>query len=65
VTSGPTRFFGRLLWMREAPPEADRCWRELVIVAKGLVEERDMTEIGLLRDMVLRTIAALAEDPRI
>ena len=58
-------FLRTALWMREAPPEADRCWRELVIVAKGLVEERDMTEIGLMRDMALRTIAALAEDPRI
>ena len=52
------------LWMREAPPDADLCWRELVIVVKALVEGRDMTEIGLMRDIALRTIAVLAEDAR-
>ena len=25
------------LWMREAPPEADLCWRELALVAKALI----------------------------
>ena len=39
------------LWMREAPPEADLCWRELAIVAKALADGRDMTEIGLMRDI--------------
>jgi hypothetical protein len=52
------------LWMREAPPDADLCWRELVIVAKALVEGRDMTEIGLMHDIALRTVAVLAEDAR-
>jgi hypothetical protein len=47
------------LWMREAPPEADLCWRELALVAKALVDGRDMTEIGLMRDIALRTIAVL------
>lgn len=47
------------LWMREAPPEADLCWRELAIVAKALADGRDMTEIGLMRDIALRTIAVL------
>jgi DNA-binding NarL/FixJ family response regulator len=51
------------LWMREAPAEADLCWRELAIVAKALAEGRDMTEIGLMRDIALRTIAVL-DDPR-
>ena len=46
------------LWMREAPPEANLCWRELAIVAKALADGRDMTEIGLMRDIALRTIAA-------
>jgi hypothetical protein len=46
------------LWMREAPPDADLCWRELAIVAKALADGRDMTEIGLMRDIALRTIAA-------
>jgi hypothetical protein len=51
------------LWMRGAPPDG-LCWRELVIVVKALVEGRDMTEIGLMRDIALRTIAVLAEDAR-
>lgn len=45
------------LWMREAPQAADLCWRELAIVAKALADGRDMTEIGLMRDIALRTIA--------
>ena len=52
------------LWMREAPPEADLCWRELAIVAKALVDGRDMTEIGLMRDIALRTIAVLRDAGR-
>jgi hypothetical protein len=47
------------LWMREAPEAADLCWRELAIVAKALADGRDMTEIGLMRDIASRTIAAL------
>jgi hypothetical protein len=49
------------LWMREAPPEADLCWRELALVAKALAHGRDMTEIGLMRDIALRTIAVLTD----
>jgi hypothetical protein len=52
------------LWMREAPPEADLCWRELTIVAKALADGRDMTEIGLMRDIALRTIAVLRDAGR-
>jgi hypothetical protein len=52
------------LWMREAPPEADLCWRELTIVAKALVDGRDVTEIGLMRDVALRTIAVFREAGR-
>jgi hypothetical protein len=52
------------LWMREAPPEADLCWRELAIVAKALADGRDMTEIGLMRDIALRTIAVLEDAGR-
>ena len=47
------------LWMREAPAEADLCWRELAIVAKALADGRDMNEIGLMREIALRTIAVL------
>jgi hypothetical protein len=52
------------LWMREAPPEASLCWRELAIVAKALVDGRDVTEIGLMRDIALRTIAVLKDAGR-
>jgi hypothetical protein len=52
------------LWMREAPQEADLCWRELAIVAKALADGRDMTEIGLMRDIALRTIAVLGDAGR-
>jgi hypothetical protein len=45
------------LWLREAPAEAELCWRELALVAKALVDGRDVTEIGLMRDIALRTIA--------
>jgi hypothetical protein len=48
------------LWMREAP-EADLCWRELVIVAKALADGRNMTEIGLMRGIAQRTITVLAD----
>jgi hypothetical protein len=47
------------LWMREAPVEANLCWRELAIVAKGLADGGDMNEIGLMREIALRTIAVL------
>jgi hypothetical protein len=46
-------------WMREGPREADLCWRELALVAKALADGRDMTEIGLMGDIALRTIAVL------
>jgi hypothetical protein len=48
------------LWMREAPLHTNPCWRELAIVAKALADGRDMAEIGLMRDIALRTIAVLA-----
>jgi hypothetical protein len=52
------------LWMREAPPEAGLCWRELALVAKALADGRDMTEIGLMRDIALRTIRVLRSHGR-
>jgi hypothetical protein len=52
-------FLRTALWMHEAPPEADLCWRELAIVAKALADGRDLTEIGLMRDIALRTLALL------
>jgi hypothetical protein len=50
--------------MREAPPEANLCWRELAIVAKELVDGGDVTEIGLMRDIALRAIAVLRDTGR-
>ena len=47
--------------MHEAPPEADLCWRDLAIVAKAVAEGRDLSEIGLMRDIALRTIAVLQD----
>jgi hypothetical protein len=52
------------LWMREATEPDDLCWRELAIVAKALADGRDMTEIGLMRDIALRTIAVLGDTGR-
>ena len=56
-------FLRTALWMRAAPQETDLCWRELAIVAKALSEGRDMTDIGLMRDIVLRTIEVLDRPP--
>jgi hypothetical protein len=52
------------LWMHEAPASDDLCWRELTIVAKALADGRDMSEIGLMRDIALRTIAVLRDADR-
>jgi hypothetical protein len=38
--------------------------RELTIVAKALVDGQDVTEIGLMRDIALRTIAVLRDAGR-
>lgn len=56
-------FLRTALWMREAPDEAGLCWRELAITARALLDGRDMREIGLMRGIALRTIAA-ARDRR-
>ena len=45
-------------WMREAPEDAGLRWRELALIAKSLADGRDMSEIGLMRDIALRTIQA-------
>jgi len=51
------------LWMREAPAEADSCWRELAIVAKAIADGGDLSEIRLMQGVATRTIAALAPRP--
>jgi hypothetical protein len=50
-------FLRTALWMHAAAEARDLCWRELAIVAKALADGRDMTEIGLMHDIALRTIA--------
>jgi hypothetical protein len=54
-------FMRTALWMREAPPEADLCWRELTLVAEAVAGGRDLTEIGLMNDIAERTITVLAD----
>jgi hypothetical protein len=48
-------------WMQAATEPNDLCWRELTLVAKAMADGRDMTEIGLMRDIASRTIAAAQE----
>jgi hypothetical protein len=55
-------FLRTALSMREAPPETQPCWRELTLVAKALADGRDLTEIGLMRDIAERTIVVLASE---
>jgi hypothetical protein len=57
-------FVRTVLWMREAPEEQDLGWRALAIVAKALTDGRDMSEIGLIRDIAERTVAVFAAHPR-
>jgi DNA-binding NarL/FixJ family response regulator len=52
-------FLRAAAWMHEAPRDAGLCWRELAVIAKALADGRDMTEIALMRDIALRTIAVL------
>lgn len=51
-------------WLREASGGGDLCWRELAIVAKAVADRRDLSEIGLMRDVALRTIAVLGDTGR-
>jgi hypothetical protein len=53
------------LWMREAPPDADLCWRELTIVSEAIAGGYDLTEIGLMHNIAERTIAAVASGGRV
>ena len=53
------------LWMRAASSPNQLCWPELAIVAKALANGRDMADIGLMRDVALRTIGALGDAGRL
>lgn len=56
-------FVRTALWLREA--SRDLCWRELAIVAKAVADGRDLSDIGLMRDVALRTIAATGDPSRV
>jgi hypothetical protein len=51
-------------WMQAATVPNDLCWRELTLVAKALADGRDMTEIGLMRDVASRTIETIRDMAR-
>jgi hypothetical protein len=51
-------------WMREARAQNDPCWRGLALVAKAVADGRDLTEIGLMRDIADRTVVAHAANAR-
>jgi hypothetical protein len=55
-------FLRTALCMRAAVPNDDLCWRELVLVAQAVAEGRELTEIGLMRDIALRTIEVISEN---
>ncbi|MBV8700535.1 hypothetical protein [Bradyrhizobium sp.] len=57
-------FLRTALWMREAPPEEELCWRDLTVVSKALADGRDLTGIGLMRNIAKRTIAVLSSEER-
>lgn len=49
------------LWMYAAPQADDLCWPDLAIIAQALAEGRDMTEIGLMHDIAMRTVTVLRD----
>jgi hypothetical protein len=55
-------FLRTALWMREASPDDELCWRELALVAQAVAEGCDLNEVGLMRDIAQRTIAVLKEN---
>jgi hypothetical protein len=54
-------FLRTALWMRAAVSANDLSWRELALVAQAVADGRDLTEIGLMRDIALRTIEVIRE----
>jgi hypothetical protein len=47
------------VWLRDADASGELSWRELAIVAKALAEGVDLGEIGLMREVALRTVDVL------
>jgi hypothetical protein len=57
-------FVWTALWLREAPADADLPWREFAILAQALADGRDMADLAVMRDIAMRTVAALADISR-
>jgi hypothetical protein len=49
------------LWLRGAGPEPVPGWSELALIAKALADGQDLTEIGLMHDIAMRTITVLRQ----
>jgi hypothetical protein len=47
------------VWLRDADASGELSWREFAIVAKALAEGVDLGEIGLMREVALRTVDVL------
>jgi hypothetical protein len=58
-------FLRTALWMREAPDTFHSAWQGLAIAAKAVSDGRDLSEIGLMRDIANRTIEAFLADAEI
>ncbi|MGY3449889.1 hypothetical protein [Bradyrhizobium sp. USDA 4353] len=50
------------LWMREGPPGEWLSWADLAVVARAVLDGHDLSEIGLMRNIADRTVAALARE---
>ena len=48
-------------WLHEASGGGDFCWRELAIVAKAVADGQELSEIGLMHEIALRTIAVVGD----
>jgi hypothetical protein len=53
-------FLRTSIWMHESRGQEESCWRELALIAKAVASGRDLSEIGLMRD-----IAGLQEFERV
>jgi hypothetical protein len=51
------------VWLRDADASGELSWREFAIVAKALAEGVDLGEIGLMREVALRTVDVLGTRP--
>ena len=54
-------FLRTSMWMRESRAQEESCWRELALIAKAVASGRDLSEIGLMRDIAERTVVVHAD----